>query len=732
MPCRVAAHFPIDGMGICPTGHVNRFCSACYSKATSTPRVCRLCGGALELTNDEPVMRQHSLREYNERVQANARAASSSSALMVPSSVAAACSVDEDIVGDRWKDLRKVQEERLKLKDIRLYPSSLGSAFRLKYGIRYPREAGYRTGDVARRVAFRVKPDDGKVTHWAHKFPPIQEVSPVNRGDTVGTLQPAKFRVGYVAMVPLPISLVDAVGNDRHPLKLAEMYADMFASRDLAWRRLRVLLAVNLRDDYRNLGDTTDRATKFLAAYTVTLNAAFLAHDLPARAIAVLWGLQVVKPTASKHGVTAKTGDPVIYLDNKPVDLSTEELRIELARLGKRDGETLKATEFPFATFRSLLVQSSEATRMITELKEWNEHIFLHTGDGDAVSLEPVKRKSLFQMFDHKFEQMRGATIERTARIGGCTQFDDKEVRGLIQRLGITDDSKLALTKSVLLTLLAKTLDSCVRGVMGQAVPHAGYFAEPNTLLNSRLIEAIKLGNISNQNNAEMPDWASVITKRIANGNLTDQIVPELAFQMTTSARAALVVISDQTVGADTETICVGSAWSEAKILRAFCGEHNTQLKPSQVNCRLIESKTFIPVQGRIESFLPARAAYPEALPIQNLPGAALQAVWDGRNEEAVCAALRGGNLISGMLPKPGASAKELTDLLYSFPNEVDLIPSWGIVGDMRARLNHCLCADKQYQEGAEDYPVYDALLHIDAVLHWAIAMVSRIMQLKE
>jgi hypothetical protein len=645
--------------------------------------------------------------------------------------VLATCTVDEDIAGERWKELRKLQEQRQKLKDVRFYPSTPSSAFRKKYGIRNARDTGYKTEDVARRGAFRVTLDDGKDTHWAHKFRLREEVSPVNRGDTQGTLQPPKSLVGYVAMVPLPINLTDAIGNDRHPLKLAEMYAKMFADPDVRWRRVRVLFAVNLRDDYRNLGDTTADATTFLKTYTDTLNAAFLAHDLPARAIGVLWGLRVVKSTANKHGVTVKTGDKVIYLDNTTVDLSTDELRKQLLTLGNPGGQALKGTEFPFATFRSLLVQSSEAKRMIAELKTWNKHVFIHTGDGDAVSLEPVTGRSLFGMFDSKFEQMREEEIERLGRIGGCTQFDDKEVRTLIRKLGISDDNGLALTKSVLLTLLAKTIDTCVRGVLGQTLPRAGYFAEPNTLINCKLIDALKLGEISNQNNGEMPDWASAITKRLADTDFIDEIVPELAFQITTSARAALVVISDLTVGADTETICVRATLNEAAILRAFCGEHNTQLKSSQVNCRLSESRTYIPVRAPITSILPARDQYPGDLPIEYLPGAALRAVWSQHDEEQVCAALRGGELISGLLPKPGASASKLADLLYSFPNEVDLIPEWWMVKQMRKRLSRSLRADRFYQEGTEDYAIYDALLHIDAVLHWGIAMVRLILDLR-
>jgi hypothetical protein len=546
----------------------------------------------------------------------------------------------------------------------------------------------------------------------------------------MGTLQAVKFPVGYVAMVPLPITLVDGVGNDRHPLKLAKMYADMFADQDLGWRRLRVLLAINLRDDYRNVADTTDKAQAFLVAYTEALNKAFLEHDLPARAIGVLWGLRVVKPAASKHNVAVKAGDAVIYLNANSVDLSTEDLRKQLRLLNATGSEKLKGTEFPFATFRSLLVQTAEATRMIAELKKWNEHVFIHTGDGDAVSLEPVKGRPLFQMFDSWFERMQQARITRTARIGGCTQFDDSEVRGLIQKLGISDDSEKALTKSVLLTLLAKTIDSCVRGVMGKAVPHAGYFAEPNTLLNSQLIETLPLKNISNQNNGEMPDWASEITKRVAAQKLCDEILPTLGFQLTTSARAALVVVSDQIVGADTETICISPKSNESEVLRAFCGEHNTQLKSSQVRSRLTESKARVPVEGPIKSFLPPRKDYSAELPIEYIPGAALFAVWDRRDEEEVCTALRDGKLISE-LPKGVLSAETLIDHVYNFNNLVDGISEWEMVENMRARLNNCLRNADRFQEGDQNFEVYDALLHIDAVLHWAIAMVSKIMKLK-
>jgi hypothetical protein len=749
MPCSALGHFPIAGMGVCPNRHVNRFCAQDFPPARLDPPPCKIkdCAQPLDhFTDNEREMRELSLEEYNAKRQppvakiqdppsipSFATSQGGSSAVGIEQVLP---SVDEDIQGVRWRALREEAARRKSAAEIRRYPKSQSEAWRKRFGIPEARERGFSKETNARRVTFRVNNDDLLATHYKHKFPSVLEINPVNRGGTLGTLQPAKFKVGYVAMVPLPIRLVDEVGADRHPLKLAQMYAAAFKNMDMAWRRLRVLFAVNLRDDYRNLKDTTSGAARFLKDYVDALNAAFVEHDLPARAIGVLWGLQVIKK--NQHGVTAKARGSLINIANATlIDLSTDELREALKTLkqsSSNSGEPLKGTEFPFATFRSLLVQSTEAARMINELKEWCQNVFLHTGDGDVVTLSTVKGMSLFQAFDLYFDNYT-KPIENIARLGGCTQFEESEITMLLKKYV----SGIALIKSFLLTLLAKTLDSCFRGILGQTLDHCGYFAEPNTLLNAAKIDVLGLKTINNENNAEMPDWASEITKRIISGGLLDILLPDLIYQISTSARAALVVLTDDVakVG-DLECVCVQPHWCAASIIGAFTNEHNTQLKTSQVNSRLVECKIRKPFEGPVTSQLLPRRAYSqdprffeEDIPLTLLPGAALQAVWSDIDSEDVSTAMAEGEEIRGYLPKGEFTAANLMDLIYSFPNSVDMLPNFGLMKDMHKSLARGLKCDRYYHEDLEHDPLFEVLLQFDVVLRWAIAMTVRIMRLR-
>ncbi len=771
MPCSNPRHGAIFGMGVCPNKHVNRFCEPHYTTAQQTPATCKDCGGALQFTSDDSKMRAASLAEHEARLQA---AQSSRGAMLVaepedgpkpkpkpqpkgkvPESVAA------DIKSERWTEARKLHAARKQNTVVEYFAKAAFTQFRKRYGLWLDRQDGIGTEERAVRAAFRVTVDDGKPTD--HARPPSQPmVTTAQRGLMADSFrEPKKARVGYLAMVPLPLMLDDEVGADRHPLVLAEMYARMFKKRDVAWQRVRILFAINLRDDYRHRNDTTAKVVELMKAYVTALNQAFIDHDLPARAVGVVWGSAIVKEPAHNANeetiITPLQNVVAVNLDPaKKVALSTDAIRKQLPEPAKGASVQPPGTEFPFATFRSLLVQCPEATRMIKELEVTCDNVFIHTGDGDAVTFELGPELSLYTVFDSEFESMDRAAIPKLARVGGCTSFDEKEVGLQLQKLGIfSGPSDPAYKKSMLLTMLAKTLDSAVRGVLDLSLPGCGYFAEPNTLLNAKLITLLDLESLTNETNGTMPDWQSTITARLQTlgGGWTQKILPNYGHQLATSARAALVVLCDGKLP-DVELVRVRSDFTVVQVIQAFLGEHNTQLKDSQVASRLVEMKCRLPVRGTIKAQLPRRADYADDLPLFMVPGVALHAIWKVELEDEVSALWHKfpkGEGLEIMLAKVGYKYAKLSEQICSFNNEVDLIPDWGWTRELYKYLVRIL----RRMEGLstpvenselfaftlgggedladpEDEPVFHALILLDMVCRWGLSMAHRIMNLED
>ncbi|MCC6997195.1 MAG: hypothetical protein IT370_21450 [Deltaproteobacteria bacterium] len=772
MPCSNPRHGDIFGMGICPSQHVNRFCAEHSGQAQQTPAKCKDCGGALKFTSNDSEMRAASLHEHNARLQAAQRPqpmmlghdapkpkSKPEPKLKVPSSVA------EDLGSERWTEARKLHAARKKNTVVEYFAKAGFTAFRKRYGLWLDRLDGIGSDERAVRAAFRVTVDDGKPTD--HARPPSQPiVTTAQRGLMADSFQePEKARVGYLAMVPLPLMLDDAVGADRHPLVLAEMYTRMFKLRDVAWRRVRILFAINLRDDYRHRNDSTAKVVELMQVYVAALNQAFIDQDLPARAVGVVWGSAIIKPPSpqAKAETIIKPFAHVVPVNLDPsskVALSTDEIRKQLPDAARGASVQPPGTEFPFATFRSLLVQCPEATRMIKELEVTCDNVFLHTGDGDAVTFEFGPDMSLYSIFDSEFQSMEKAAIGKLARLGGCTSFDEKEVGLQLLKLGIfTGPSDLAFKRSVLLTMLAKTLDSAVRGVLDIGLPGCGYFAEPNTLLNAKLITLLDLKNVNNETNGSMPDWQSLITAKLKalGGGWTQKILPSYGHQLVTSARAALVVLCDGALPADVELVRVRSNFNLVQVIQAFLGEHNTQLKESQVASRLAEMKCRLPVGGPLRSQLPRRADYPEELPLHMVPGVALSAIWKVELGDEVSALWQDFPQDEGleiMLAKVGFKYARLSDEICGFNNGIDILPDWGWTRELYKLLVLTLrrqtglakptdtegiftialggeSDDEAPAQDPADEPVYYALILLDMVCRWGLSMAHRIMKLE-
>jgi hypothetical protein len=741
-------------------GHDNHFCEGHYQAARDAAasrsmlmQMCVTCGAGVSAfpANNEPmsIAREtsgggsNSSRSSTSNSKLSSRAPTSSQPMSVQST---SLSVDDDISGPRWDKLRASENTRRRLV-VKDCAPTVFKAFRKRYGLKHSRDSGVKPTKAAMRTCWRVTPEvvnaanNNSLRTDAFRPSPMNVLNH-NRAEQSGKVAPPlKAKVGYVVMVPLPIKLADDPLGDRHPLKLAEMYVNAFTAGE-AWRRLRVLLAVNLRDDWRLTKDTTEEATTFLKDYVAALNQAFVDHDLPARAVGVLWGVEVitldkkVKRTVEVH----KDAAPIHALANQQPKLSTDDLRKQLAELDKasetdepepdnpdepadmqeeadmqdddpRRKETAP-TEFPFATVRSLLVQCRETTSMRAELLETCDHVFLHTGDGDLVSLWNDEH-SLFAVFDQWFSEAK--VSKDLARVGGCTVFDRTEVRRQLVKRGIKNDKEL--DKSVLLTLLAKTLDTCFRGILDNWVMGTSYFAEPNTLINADMIEKLQLGTISNEDIGNMPDWGPEITRRILLNKCTQETLPGYAYQLRTSSRAALVVLTDSPIGNDFECVHVHHNDTVIEVLRAFCGEHNTQIRHTQISARLKEAK----VGEDCRNILPDVGRYGNRL-LRNIPGGVLNAVWIKRPsvDEAVVK-------LWNDLALRGTTFEVLEKEIYRYPNDI-YEPT---KNNVYVELNHTLWTTVQESHVSPvEKSLWNALVQCDVVFQWALGVIWRIKKL--
>jgi hypothetical protein len=744
MPCATCAGSPVAGISYCPNYHVIRYCAVHYAPEAARAGACATCGGALTFTTDDRECLRVATEEHNRSRAAPAPPPPAPPPPRPPppppppppaaaAAAAAASGTDPiaaDIAGERWRELREMWEKRKAVAVVGDYPGTRLVAFRKWYGLREPREAGFPGADVAVSVLCRVSPVETAATGAHRAAEPVTLVSTSNRGPTMATLQPPAT-VGYVAMVPCPIRFTDDPLDDRHPLKLAAMYCLAFTDRATAWRRLRVLLAVNIRDDWRFTGERTREAAELVARYVALLNAAFIHHDLPARAVAFLWGPQVVKSTAGNHGVTPVARADVVELNldpTQPIRLSTDEIRARLATEppAKMFSNKPKGAEFPFASFRAALTAVPEAARMVRELMDTNRAVFLHTGDADLITINPVLGRSLFSLYDAALQNIGTRALERYARIGGAFQFEVADIRAHILRLNL-GLSGLAVTQSVLLTLVAKTLDTAVRTALCEQVEAAAYYAEPNTLINAALADSLQLSTCTNLCTSPMPDWSSTIATRVVAEGYRQCLLGGLGHQLSTSSRNALVIYRDSSDGIDPRRhtrIATTDNW--VRVLRRFKNEHNTQIAESQLNERFKEAGIALPAAS-VRSCLPAPSSYRCSL--LEAPGVVARAVWASGEAEATALAAAyastAGDIegyFRAMLPTVNAATLEAE--AYTFANRVDEIHTLSIFRELITTLRRAALDYDTYPQ------VYDALIVIDIVFRWGIGMVRRIERL--
>jgi hypothetical protein len=554
-------------------------------------------------------------------------------------------------------------------------------------------------------------------------------------GSLTNVLQePPKHLVGFLCCVPAPVKLTDVIGQDRHPVILAELYARAFPSLQHAWRRMRLLIGVNLRDDFRLTADSTAEAAKFLLDYVTAINAELVNRNLPALAIPLLWGYKTIGSGAAKDdpGIYVKKEDEEAY----KAQLSTTTLRTALAKCEAGAVEP-KAPAFPFASMRAALVASPEAAALIASLETTNEKVFFHTGDADLVTMASSPRSTVLQSFAIQLESLYDtASLDGLARCGGAFTFAPREVLTHTRaHLTATDSAtEILVGRSLLLTMLAKTLDTAVRGVLYE-FDGMSYYAEPNTFLNTALRGT--LSGFTNERTS-MPDWASLITGWLAgHDEYTQDFIPGMAGQLITSSRHALVIVSSVV---HPHVVNVHPAFSALEVLTAFANEHNTQITDTQLNERWKESK-WKRGGGKLKQELPRADEMGFAEPTLLTPFLVLRTLWGSDKNELFIEALRKAAgpaddikpyfIAEGLLGKNGENTATAATLLAEM-ERVSQEPERILGGSLLAfdlSLQLAQCEAYSADEGVAK--LLDVLLEIEVILRWALQMIDLILALQ-
>ncbi|MEM0999611.1 MAG: hypothetical protein AAGN35_21315 [Bacteroidota bacterium] len=368
---------------------------------------------------------------------------------------------------------------------------------------------------------------------------------------------PAKS-VGYIGNVPAPQYATDNTA-DKPASKLHEMYMGAFPEAQAPYR-MRTVFGLNIIDDVRDLAKSTDDTRKALLATLVQEQGKINTQD----GYGAVIGYLLAYPIQDKMHQNGRV--PADYV-RKVIALTSG------ANLGKAN--------FPFAGVRYGMMYSSIAKRFETDLKKYNYDVFYHTGDADLISLHPQgdEENSVFEEYSAYIEGQRSGTdTSDIARLGGSYQFADADISAaLTTKYGVAVQD--IMNRTVAITKLLNEFDMKFRSIMNVGTP-AGWFAEPNTLLNSSIVELDAIETAMTQRAAKskgMPDYALPVHKELRDLDAKEaptesHFLNDSKYRLQTSARH------------DLPAGYVSSADTGAGLLEAGRQFHNAQFRSSQVS----------------------------------------------------------------------------------------------------------------------------------------------------
>jgi len=310
------------------------------------------------------------------------------------------------------------------------------------------------------------------------------------------------------------ITLEHQVG-ECHPEELIKRYKDAFGGNT---DKIRIVIAANVYDDPLNTKLSTEWHKNELKKAIDEFYASLTAEEKKYVAIAGY----VTEPTLYDAYRKTYTKD------------SADNIRTLFERTQGWNGKALDRLpgNFPFADVRLKGATNAAAKHFLTQLERESEHVFVHTGDGDVISL-----KDMFQNLSEEIK--RHSTPHELALVAGARTFDESDVRRHVmlkvweeiakkkypadqsQDIRLQMDKpevKEHIEKMVQLTMLYSSYDEQFRRIMCSGEISAGWFSESNTLINAKIIKNQDTSNVLSQDSAKRngkPDYCIPLLKAV-------------------------------------------------------------------------------------------------------------------------------------------------------------------------------------------------------------------------
>ena len=556
--------------------------------------------------------------------------------------------------------------------------------------------------------------------------------------------------MGFLVSIPVPYLESYTRGSDRDPITLIRKYIKAICTLEpkdnytdevgleFARKRIRIIIGLNIKDDHFNLDQKTRKIYKQVYRFSKKINAHLKDKRWPAWVVPTLWGIE--------HDL-----GPEFYFDSSKVDWEnsrSDDLRQHLAQVIVPKNHV--KMQFPFASMRSFLIESTACKIMLQELSALNKKVYFLTGDADLISLKPINKNT--SVFNLVCDTVIAHPDTYFMRLGGAYGFENEDIaQHIMSKFKILPE--LYLSKSVLMTQLLRSLDTATRKIMSQIDQALAYYSEAHTYTVAEVFDQdgeyfVRAGNKASPDtknspitksarNSKLnePDFTSHITKAIIQEkhwvskskpeNRKQKFLAERSTQLLTSSRHDLAVIKPSTMsllreGAAGIQVIDEGLMSTAVLKEVIGKQHNTQLTASQLNSRFSEAG--YGANGFHESV--------ELLPIIRVPFVIYFLTGARRNQAARIAAAQ-ADIARNAITSDGIPDDTTFQAIYKKLMDISERPESLLVNDpvidipgMRNIGTQRLNTHRQL--------ILKAFFQLEHLLRWGVAMMHKIKSLTE